>query len=100
MERTQEVIPTSTARLAARVLKRPIHPHEQKCLEAVMVLSAGDGQVTPSAVAKRSGLAPIECLIFMELFKAELKGFRDGKEADKHYNYAKKRLEEVERLKE
>jgi hypothetical protein len=90
---------TSPARLAARVLKRPVHPNEQKCLQAVMVLSAEAEQFTSNQVAKKSGLEPIECLIFMELFKAELKGFKHGKDADQHYNHAKKRLEEVGRMK-
>jgi hypothetical protein len=65
-----------------------------------MVL-AGENEltVTPQKIAERTGLEPIECLIFMELFKAELKGFKDGREADRHYNYAKKRLEDVVSLK-
>jgi hypothetical protein len=98
MAATENFIPT-TARLAARVLKRPVHRNEQKCLEAVMVLSADNEWVTTHAVAKKSGLEPIECLIFMELFKAEIKGFKHGAEADRHYNHAKKRLEDIGRMK-
>jgi hypothetical protein len=80
-----------SAKLASRVKHSPVSPDEERVLEWVIIL-AQKGTVIPDQLALLAKIEPIEALIYLEHFKAELNG-------RPNHEYAKQRLEQIAKLK-
>ena len=88
-----ELAMRKATQLAWRVKKQPISLDEEKVLAALMDMLTHSDEVTPEALATRANIEPIEALIYLEHFKAELSG-------KPNHAYAKEKLEEVSKLKQ